>query len=224
MSSIVFDIETMAFPLEQFDEVQREYLFKFAKTEEERDAEILKMSLSPLTAQIIAIGMYNPESNAGKVLYQSSTPEQFVSEDGKVEYIAGDERQILRTFWDDVRKYDQFITYNGRGFDCPFILIRSAIMGIPATRNLAPYRYKSDEHCDLLDQLTFYGATRKFSLDFFCKAFGIRSPKSDGITGLDLGSMFKAGKYREIAQYCIGDVIATAALYKRWNESIATKD
>ncbi|MEK7672000.1 MAG: 3'-5' exonuclease, partial [Bacteroidota bacterium] len=65
----------------------------------------------------------------------------------------------------------------------------------------------------MLEQLTFYNAFRKFNLDFYCKSFGIKSPKSEGITGLDLGPLFEAGRFREIAEYCMGDVKATAELY-----------
>ena len=218
MTRVVFDIETLGFQLETFDEVQQEYLLKFADTEEKREAEIQKLSLHALTAQIIVIGMLNPDTKAGKVFYQSDKKEQFTSEDGKVEFVSGDEKSILRHFWEMVERYDQIITFNGRAFDCPFIMIRSGILGVKATRNLIPYRYDSVKHCDLLEQLTYYGATRKFNLDFYCKAFGIKSPKSEGITGLDLGPLFADGKFKEIAKYCLGDIQATGDLFKRWDE------
>ena len=218
MSRVVFDIETLGFPLESFDDVQREYLLKFADTDEKREAEIQKLSLHALTAQIIAIGMLNPDTNAGKVFYQSTVKEQFSTEDGKVEFISGDEKNLLQHFWETVERYDQIITFNGRSFDCPFIMLRSGILGVKATRNLIPYRYDSDKHCDLLEQLTFYSATRKFNLDFYCKAFGIKSPKSEGITGLDLGPLFREGKFQEIAKYCLGDIQATGELFKRWDQ------
>jgi hypothetical protein len=83
-----------------------------------------------------------------------------------------------------------------------------------------PYRYDPTIHCDLLDQLTYYGATRKFSLDFYCKSFGIESPKSHGITGLNLGRLFNEKRFREIADYCLGDVRATAELFRRWEENL----
>ena len=224
MSSVVFDIETYRFPLESFDDVQQEYLLKFADTEEKRETEILKMNLYAPTARIIAIAMLNPDTMAGKVLYQADTPGQFFSDGGKVEYIAGDEQQLLRNFWEAVTRYDRFITFNGRTFDCPFLMLRSGVVGVQPTRNLLPYRYDPSVHCDLLDQLSFYGATRKFNLDFYCKAFGIKSPKSDGLTGLDLGPLFDAGRYTEIAEYCLGDVVATAELFKRWNQFLNIKD
>jgi len=218
MTRVVFDIETLGFPIESFDEVQQEYLLKFADTEEKREAEIQKLSPYALTAQIIVIGMLNPDTNAGKVFYQSKIQEGFMSEDGKVEFISGSEKDILQNFWETAERYDQIITFNGRSFDCPFIMIRSGILGIKGTRNLIPYRYDSIKHCDLLEQLTYYGATRKFNLDFYCKAFGIRSPKSEGITGLDLGPLFAEGRFKEIAKYCLGDIQATSELFKRWDE------
>jgi DNA polymerase elongation subunit (family B) len=218
LTKIVFDIETTGFPLDSFDEVQQQYLMKFSETEAEKEEAIRKLNLSALTAQVIAVGMLNPETNAGKVFYQSDERETWASDDGGIEYVAQTEVEILKSFWETIQRYDQFITFNGRSFDCPFLMLRSALLGIKPTRNLMPYRYSSKEHCDLLEQLTFYGVARKYNLDFFCKAFAIPTPKNKGFTGLDLAEMFKAKRYREIAEYCMGDVRATAALYRKWDE------
>jgi DNA polymerase elongation subunit (family B) len=221
MNKVVFDIETLGFPLESFDEKQQEYLTKFAKTDEERTEAIQKLNLSPLTARIIAIGMINPDSNQGKVLYDAPQEEPWSSEDGMIQFVACDERGMIEEFWKTIMHYGQFITFNGRSFDCPFIMLRSAVLGIKATKNLMPYRYASNEHCDLMEQLTFYGAVRKFNLDFYCKTFNIKSPKDSGITGLDLGALHQERRFREIAEYCIGDVKATAELYHRWQTHLA---
>jgi 3'-5' exonuclease len=224
MSSVVYDIETLGFPLDSFDEVQQEYLTKFADTPEKRENEIQKLNLSPLTARIIAIAMINPETMKGRVFFQSDKKENYRSDNGKVEFVSGDEPDIIRKFWDAVKDYDRIVTFNGRAFDNPFLLLRSGILSIHPTRNLMPYRYDSKEHCDLLEQLTFYGAVRKYNLDFYCKAFGIKSPKSEGITGLDLGDLFRENKYHTIAEYCLGDVIATAQLFLIWNEFLNIKE
>jgi len=217
MNRLVFDIETLAFPLEQFDEIQQEYLLRFAQDDEQRTETLQKLNLYPLTAQIIAIGLLNPDTNHGKILYQADTEGHYVSDDGQIDYISGTENDLLSHFWDVVTKYDQFITFNGRAFDCPFIMLRSAIRGVKPTRNLIPYRYDTRIHCDLLDQLSYYGATKKFNLDFYCKQFGIESPKSHGITGLDMETLFTGGRYKEIAEYCLGDIRATALLFQKWN-------
>jgi 3'-5' exonuclease len=125
---------------------------------------------------------------------------------------------MLAHFWKSIIHYKQFVTFNGRGFDCPFVMARSALLGVKPSRNLMGNRYAVNDHCDLLDQLTFYSAMRKFSLDFYCRAFGIRSPKGSGVTGSDVGRLFGEKKYREIAEYCLGDVKATAELFRRWAE------
>ena len=220
MSRVVIDIETLGFPFESFDEVRQEYLLKFAETDAEREEAVQRLSLYPTTAQIIAIGMLNPDTNHGKVIFQSEERIDTFSEEEQVQFVSCSEEEILRQFWNDVTRYDQFVTFNGRGFDCPFLLLRSAILRIKPSRNLMPYRYEPSIHCDLLDQLTFYGATRKFSLDFYCKSFGIESPKSHGITGLDLGRLFGEKRFRDIADYCLGDVRATAELFRRWEENL----
>ena len=111
MSRVVFDIETVGFPLESFDQVQQEYLMKFAKTEEERESDIQKLNLNAVTAQIITIGMLNPDTNSGKIFYQSNVQEKYTSEDGLVEYISGDEKNLLQWFWEAIQHYQQFITF-----------------------------------------------------------------------------------------------------------------
>jgi DNA polymerase elongation subunit (family B) len=218
VSRLVLDIETLAAPFESFDEIQQGYLLKFAESEEERTEAIQKLSLYPTTAQIVAIGLMNPDTNRGEVLFQSDEAVDTFSEDEHVHFQSGTEKEILEQFWKDITKYEQFITFNGRGFDCPFLLLRSAILQIKPTRNLMPYRYDHSIHCDLLDQFTFHGAFRKFSLDFYCKSFGIDSPKAHGITGLDIGRLYGEKRFREIAEYCFSDVRATAELFRRWEQ------
>ncbi len=216
MNRIVFDIETLAYPFDSFDTEQQAYLLKFAHTDEEKTEAIQRLSLTPFTARVIAIGMLNPDSNQGKVLFEAPDRKPTYSEDGLVEFYPCDESEMLKEFWKTIARYAQFITFNGRAFDCPFLLLRSAALGIKPSRNLMPYRYTWAEHCDLMEQLTFSGATRKFNLDFYCRAFGIKSPKANGITGLDMGRLVEEGRHREIAEYCLGDVRATTELFHRW--------
>jgi len=73
-------------------------------------------------------------------------------------------------------------------------------------------------HIDLLEQFSYHNLLKKFNLDFYCHAFGINSPKTDIENGMEVKNLFKAGKFREIAQYCYNDLVATAELYKIWNE------
>ena len=70
-----------------------------------------------------------------------------------------------------------------------------------------------------MDQLSFYGARRKKeNLHLWARAFGIKSPKSEGITGDDVSRLFKEEKYEDIARYNKSDLIATKELYDYWDK------
>ena len=235
MPKLIFDIETSAQPLENFDEVQQEYLFREAnKIPDEaqraaRTSEILKLfSLWPLTARVVCIAMLNAETSKGQVLFMAEDFEEDAGADSKqVKFIpCVDEAELLTAFWEVVKHYDGVVTFNGRGFDVPFIYLRSALLNTPISRkDWLGYRFQTEPHCDLADQLTFYGggrdgAGRRFNLDFYCKAFGIDSPKGHGITGMDVGRLLAEGRCREIAEYCLRDVQATLSLYQIWRERL----
>src|SRR3954462_6145308 len=222
MAKLVFDIETTALPLEHFDEAQREYLFREAEKlgdEAQRAArrdEIQHLfSLWPLTGTVACIAMLNAESCRGQVLFLGEDFED-EAEAGPVEFVpCMDEAELLTAFWDVAKHYEGIVTFNGRGFDVPFIYMRSALLNVPISRkDWLGYRYATEPHCDLAEQFTFYnggrdGATRRFNLDFYCKAFGIDSPKSQGITGHDVTQIISEGRAREVADYCLRDVQAT---------------
>ena len=223
MSRLIFDIETIGVDFETLDRASQEYLLKFAESAEDKEEAKERLSFSPLTGQIVAIGILNPDTNRGGVYYQSPEKEAQMTQDDNVQYIPCDEKEILKQFWDIIRHYDQFVTFNGRSFDCPYIMIRSGILKIKPSKNLVPYRY-GEEHIDLFDRLSFFGAVRrKMSLHMWCQAFNIQSPKTQGVTGEDVGQLFKDKKYLEIARYCFGDLKATKELFEYWEKYINIK-
>ena len=217
MSKIIVDIETVGFDFETYDAKSQEYLLKFAETDEEREDVKKKLSLYPLTGEIVAIGMLNPDTMRGTVLFQDKNSKTPKLEEGDIVYESGNESEILEKFWDIVKTYDQVITFNGRGFDAPYLMLRSAVHKIRATKNMMGYRYDYKEHCDLMEQMTFYSATRKFSLDFYAKSFGIKSSKDEGIDGSKVGDFYAKGKFMDIARYCFRDLVATKELYDYWD-------
>jgi 3'-5' exonuclease len=237
MAKLIFDIETSALPLEQFDPVQQEYLFREAENLPDPAARAARreeihrqFSLWPLTGQVVCIAMLNADSFRGKVLFLADHGGDQQGHIGTaVEFLpCSGEAELLTEFWEVATHYDSIVTFNGRGFDVPFIYLRSAVLKVKVSRkDWLGYRYQVEPHCDLLEQLTFYnisgrdGAARRFNLDFYCKAFGIESPKSHGVTGMDIGRMMAEGKGREIAEYCLRDVRATLALYKIWQERLS---
>jgi len=235
MATLIFDIETTAQPIDNFDEVQQEYLLRDAAKLSEEPARLAKqaeiqqtMALWPFTSQVVCIAMLNAESQRGQTLFLAEDFED-ATEAGPVEFVpCVDETELLTAFWDVAKHYDSIATFNGRGFDVPFVYLRSALLNVPISKkNWLGYRYATEPHCDLAEQLTFYGvsgrdgAARRFNLDFYCKCFGIESPKSHGVTGMDVGRLMAEGHFREIAEYCLRDVRATVELYRIWKERLA---
>jgi 3'-5' exonuclease len=194
------------------------YLLKFVEGEDEIREAKEKLALYPLTGEVVAIGMLNPDTMKGKVFYQNLEGSQEEWEEDGFFCQSGSEKDIISRFWEQVKSYDQIVTFNGRGFDGPYLHLRSAINKIVPSRNLVPYRFGYKSHCDLLDQLTYYGATRKFNLHFYCRAFGLKSPKDNGIDGLEIGKFYQAKKFNDIVRYCMGDILATKTLFDYWEK------
>lgn len=215
MSKVIVDIETIGIDFESLDDKSKDYLLKYAVDDDERQKIKESLAFNPLTGEIVAIGMFNPETGRGIMHYQGGEKDVDFAEDN-IEFKVSSEKEMLISFWEDIKKYKQVVTFNGRTFDGPFLHLRSAILKVKPSRNLVPYRYDYKLHCDLLDQLSYYGASRRFSLDFYTKRFGIRSPKEEGIDGSMVAEMFRAGRQKEIAQYCARDIKATAKLYEYW--------
>jgi DNA polymerase elongation subunit (family B) len=230
MRRIVFDIETCAYPFESLSESQQEYLLRYAekevdpdKKQEQADQAIRYTSLYPLTAKCVAIGIYDIDKNKSFVYYESAEAEEWFSEDERVHYKGLTEVEMLKSFWKIIKVTDQVVTFNGRNFDIPFLMIRSAMLKVKPSKNLIKSRYDTKSHIDLLEQFTFFGLTRKFNLDFYCKAFGIESPKTKEISGMEVKNLYEAGRLKDIAIYCSRDIYATYQLYEIWNEYLARR-
>lgn len=220
MARIILDIETVGRDFTSLDKEMQDYLLRWAETEDEVKEAKESLSFYPLTGEVVAIGMLNPDTIKGAVYYQVPGDAQLPFEEDGIHFQSGSEDEILRKFWEVVKGYDQIVTFNGRTFDCPFLMVRSAVHRIKPSKDLMPNRYNGS-HIDLLDQLTFYGASRRrFSLDMWCRTFSIKSPKSEGVTGREVKGLFASGRYVDIAKYCLGDLIATRALLRCWEHYI----
>lgn len=231
MARLVFDIETVGEDFNALDHATQEVLTRWIKKDSDSQEEYetaleeLKggLGFSPLTGEIVVIGVYDPDKKQGVVYFQSPDvkAEEF-TEDG-IRFRPMSEKEMLKGFWEGAKEYDEFITFNGRMFDAPFLNIRSAIHKIKPTVDLMEGRYlyqqRGVRHIDLFDQLTYYGATRrKGGLHLWSRAFGIKSPKDSGVTGDDVSRLFKEKKYIDIARYNVGDLRATGELYDYWDK------
>lgn len=133
------------------------------------------------------------------------------------------EERLLRTFW---RMFEggryRVVTWNGRGFDVPTLLLRSMRHGIatPAwfrrgTR-FAGYghRYAVDWHTDLMEAMADFGASARLTLDEGAALIG--APGKLGESGAEVPSLVAAGEIRRVRDYCETDVLNLLIVYVRW--------
>ncbi len=231
MSRLIFDIETVGEDFESLDKTTQEVLTRWIKKESFSESDYrlalgdLKngMGFSPLTGEIVAIGVLDYEKNKGVVYFQAPHARSEAFEENGIVFKPMTEKEMLESFWKGAEQYHEFISFNGRAFDVPFLMVRSALHKVRPSKDLMSNRYLSSQregakNIDLYDQLSFYGALRRRGgLHLWCRAFGIPSPKDD-VSGDDVGRLFKEKKFEEIARYNVGDLHATKALYEYWKE------
>ena len=224
MKKLVIDIETVGTPWEEHDPYVREYLIK-GMNEAEAEEEKRRGALSPFTGRIVAIGVVNAETGRSCALFEVPGQTELITRrEGNRTLISGTEKQILEKFWDYLDRGDRFISFNGRQFDGPFLMIRSAIHGIVPKRDLVGNRYRFHPNCDLREVLNFNGTLNprqmRFNLDLACKTFGIPSSKGEGMDGRAVETMYRTGRHEEIATYCLEDVRATCELYLKLERTL----
>jgi len=166
-----------------------------AKIEVAKNKQISQMALSPLTGKIACIGVYN----------------------GSLENVfVGSEKEVLTDFYNIILKdNNELITYNGNGFDIPFIFKRGIILGLEWATILAMKEYTnrySERHIDLMQEFCDYEKYEK--LDTLAR-FILGDKKNDfDVTKISELIKTKEG-LSEIATYCMQDCKITFNLAKR---------
>ncbi|MGI6369995.1 MAG: hypothetical protein GX372_00315 [Ignavibacteria bacterium] len=238
----VFDIETAPTDWDALSDSQKEYWLRGTNTDEEIQERMFLRSLTPLTARIVCIAcmVMQKVGQDWSMLKQgvlSTNPnledlqeyDKILVNDVKMKLCS--EKQVIEDFWKLLIYYKNptLVSFNGRNFDVPFVMLRSAYYKIRPKYNLmAGTKFNYPNHIDLIDELTFfsptqYGATKRFNFDFYAHSFGITSPKAQGIDGSLVPEFFAQGKIEEISEYCMRDVVATWELFKFWNDYLNFK-
>lgn len=212
LTTLVFDIETLGRKFEDLDEVEQDYLLNnLEKAEPDKEIAKNRTAIYSIFGIICAIGAYDVNNKTGFVLSLSSkeiTPEK----ENFTYKVLATEKELLEEFWKITPNYEQFVTYNGDGFDFPYLMIRSGINRVKMPFELK--KWGSDKSIDLANRIRQNG--RSFRLEMLCKAFGVDNPKAQGVHGGDVSALYNAGEFNKIADYVARDATATAELYLIW--------
>jgi len=109
-----------------------------------------KLGLYPLTGEIVAIGVLDVEQDKGVVYFQAPGEEIEDFEENGIKFKAMSEKEMLENFWSGVEQYGEFISFNGRGFDVPYLFARSAVHKVRPSKNLLSNRYLNLQKFDAL--------------------------------------------------------------------------
>lgn len=196
--NLFFDIETIPAGVDQHEllkEIHAKKLEDGKKVSGSFEEYLAATSFDGAFGQIICIG--------------------YAIDDKPIEVLQGDEKKILKDFWEIAKNASLFIGFNNMDFDLRFIYQRSVVCGAKPSVDLSFRRYANSPIFDVMHEWNKWDLRSHISLDGLAKALGIPSSKGGVIEGKDVAQAYKDGRLDEICDYCKKDVEVTRAIYKK---------
>jgi hypothetical protein len=220
--TLVFDIETVPAQAQgELPEGVLGALQRFAGGDQ--GAADLACSLSPLLARVVSLAFADGETTEderGVTVLAVPPPGASREQSDYPPWLRlVDEVTLLRAFWVLASQAEVVVSYNGRGFDVPFLVARSLVHGVPARVDLLGKPYDLRPHLDLYRVLQPGRALGPSGLEVVCWALGIESPKG-ALDGAQVAPAYARGELEAIARYNRGDVLATCSVYRRVRDGI----
>ena len=127
------------------------------------------------------------------------------------------EKQLLDDFWSKIAAInpDTIITFNGYGFDIPFLEVRSLMNNIQPTKqiNTNKWNMEKSNHYDCMLALSSKGNFLSVAQDIICKMMGISVEEK--IEGTQIEKCYLKGDWKSINNRCGQDVIQTEQIYRK---------
>lgn len=107
-----------------------------------------------------------------------------------------------------------FCGHNINAFDLRFLWQRCVVNRIKPPSGI-PFHAKAWDK-NIADTMVLWDPNygKKISLDNLCKALGVKTPKGD-LDGSKVWDYVKAGRIKEVAEYCKADVVAVRECHNR---------
>ena len=148
----------------------------------------------------------------------------------KVSSIEGDtEKEMIKNFLNFIdKKEPKLISFNGRAFDMPMLMIRAMKYNLSCFAYFEKEnrdtnknkwdnyrsRYSDRFHVDLMDHIGEFGAVRGLKLDLLCKMTGL--PGKYDVQGGEVSELYYKNEIVKIKEYCESDVLNTYWLYLKY--------
>lgn len=214
MDKILYlDIETLAADESKYEALRYLYerkLEKKRKNKEMSDEVIIEDEKAGFDAYVKGTSF---DGGFGRILCIA-----YAINDNPIQIICNpdNEAKTLQRFWEVAKDVNLFVGHNVMDFDLRFIYQRSIVLRIRPSRNLSFARYRSEPIYDTMKEWVKWAYNSNVGLEHLALSLGIPTPK-EGIDGSQVSDFYKAGKIKEICEYCQRDVETTRAIYRKMN-------
>lgn len=158
-----------------------------------------KLSLTPLTGKVICVA--------------------FKEDDKESLLLGGNETMMIRGAFHLINKCTRLVTFNGKQFDLPFLIISATRINIPMPAHILRMlgKYENDRHTDIRNILTNHQQFGRGTLGQWASRFGINPPYGDGS---QIAGWYLDNDWKQIGKHSISNVQATYEIYQRIAEYI----
>lgn len=214
MNAYVLDIEAVAAVPDEY----RDTLAKYAERQETTVDEYA--ATCPALARPVAVGIKSLATGVSQIHIDADLVPELgtLSPDGQDVVAWAGELDLLAGVAAVLAKVKTLVTFAGRVYDLPLLRLRARAAGAPCApivaTGLRQKPWESLPHIDLMEDLSFGRATRKYPLAAYCAAFGVPNPKEHG-SGADVAELVANGETAKLVAYLQSDLDSTAMLYER---------
>lgn len=233
IKSLIIDIHTIADDWTSFDEASKHQLTEWiARKENDQNKrgwheESIKkaLHLSPFTASIASLAIFDPMQGAGYLYVNTTTAIGDLTQDEVISVKAGSEAEALAWFYSGAGTYQAYVGLFMRQFCLPFLVHRALKYGIEPIRGLGRTRYLHQQTppylVDLSDELSFYGAhKRRIYPALLARTYDIPDL---AITNSEVTEVYLAEDWEVYCNLRSRQLLATAQLYDLWRSRLAPK-
>lgn len=138
--------------------------------------------------------------------------------DGETQVFSGDnEEELLNNFIGFISKYPNsvFVTYNGYGFDIPFLNVRLALNKLDTLSiNLNKWNMEKSNHFDVMLFLSQNGIFTNTRMDIVARMHGVEF-SGERTLGKDIEIHYKNNDWNFINEHCKQDIEILEKLFKK---------
>lgn len=175
-----------------------------ADIEKKKAKAVSEMGLNPNFGRIAAI-CYAERDEDHRMVTSNHHMEEATDEQ---------ERAVLIGFWEKMA-HARLGTFNGVGFDVPFILRRSWLLNVRPTKTFdtSPYKCASGDgnHVDVMAVLAHGDMRKKGGLDLYGR-LKLGKGKTEGMDGSQVWPAWQEGRIKDICDYGEDDCVVTKEL------------